>query len=416
VKFEEYTSITQWMEVLANRAEGTRSNYRYYFSKFCEMLSLIPDKVLAKRIEDLKSEDRHIQHHFETQLKKFYPQFKSYGAQQTAYAAVRSFFACHYVELKMLRSDAPTGENMGKRIPEKSEIRAMMDHATSIRDRAVISFAKDIGWRLSDICRLKWGDKTDMGDGFWSFQILTKKMKARANGFMGPETTRLMEAYKKSRGKGTKKIPPEIITDETPLFAVYGGRRKDLQRVRSMNQDWLTLVLGKIARRVGLENVSGHSLRKYFQSTLEKPELHIQKTWIKQMMGKKLNPSDKPYVENRTRKLFEAYRNAYPALCIHETQDYQVRLAEARILTELEHLAPHLRSRMLDRIKETMPMNVQAMIETSPRILEVLQQARKEDEEDCQRVVEEDELTQYLTQGWKVQAVLPSGKIVISNE
>jgi hypothetical protein len=71
---------------------------------------------------------------------------------------------------------------------------------------------------------------------------------------------------------------------------------------------------------------------------------------------------------------------------------------------------------MLDRIKETMPMNVQAMIETSPRILELLKETRNENEEDCQRIIEENKLAQYLAHGWKVQATLPSGKIVISNE
>lgn len=34
----------------------------------------------------------------------------------------------------------------------------------------------------------------------------------------------------------------------------------------------------------------------------------------------------------------------------------------------------------------------------------------------CQRICEESELPNYLGQGWRVQAVLPSGKIVVSNE
>jgi hypothetical protein len=34
----------------------------------------------------------------------------------------------------------------------------------------------------------------------------------------------------------------------------------------------------------------------------------------------------------------------------------------------------------------------------------------------CQRVITEMELEPLLTQGWRVAAVLPSGKIVVSNE
>jgi len=35
---------------------------------------------------------------------------------------------------------------------------------------------------------------------------------------------------------------------------------------------------------------------------------------------------------------------------------------------------------------------------------------------DCQRIVSEEELGGYLAKGWKVQAVLPSGRIVVDNE
>jgi len=37
-------------------------------------------------------------------------------------------------------------------------------------------------------------------------------------------------------------------------------------------------------------------------------------------------------------------------------------------------------------------------------------------EEDCQRIIKEDELDEYLSKGWKVQAILPSGRIVVDNE
>jgi isocitrate lyase len=38
------------------------------------------------------------------------------------------------------------------------------------------------------------------------------------------------------------------------------------------------------------------------------------------------------------------------------------------------------------------------------------------DGQHCQRVVAESELDGLLVQGWRVAAVLPSGKIVVSNE
>jgi hypothetical protein len=38
------------------------------------------------------------------------------------------------------------------------------------------------------------------------------------------------------------------------------------------------------------------------------------------------------------------------------------------------------------------------------------------DGENCQRIVSEADLGALLAQGWRVAAVLPSGKIVVSNE
>jgi hypothetical protein len=38
------------------------------------------------------------------------------------------------------------------------------------------------------------------------------------------------------------------------------------------------------------------------------------------------------------------------------------------------------------------------------------------DGEHCQKIVSEAELDAMLTQGWRVAAILPSGKIVVSNE
>ena len=41
---------------------------------------------------------------------------------------------------------------------------------------------------------------------------------------------------------------------------------------------------------------------------------------------------------------------------------------------------------------------------------------KRQTETDCRKVVAETELEDHLTEGWHVEAVLPSGKIVISNE
>lgn len=45
-----------------------------------------------------------------------------------------------------------------------------------------------------------------------------------------------------------------------------------------------------------------------------------------------------------------------------------------------------------------------------------LEATTAEESEDCQKIVTEDDLANYLSKGWKVVTTLPSGKIVITNE
>ena len=55
-------------------------------------------------------------------------------------------------------------------------------------------------------------------------------------------------------------------------------------------------------------------------------------------------------------------------------------------------------------------MTVEDVLNTIKRL------GSKSQSEDCQKIVTEAELSEYLNKGWKVHAVFGSGKIVISNE
>jgi len=325
LEFNEYESIRYWMDTLATRSKNTKDNYRGQLRLFCKAINMTPDELIQKRKDDLKSNDLYKRHRIEILLKKniaeLQKQDKSIATLKKRYAAVRSFFECHYMRLELLRTDAPSGESIGKEPADKEQIRKMIDVADPLKFRCMISFLKDIGWRISDVLRLKWSDINDMGDGFWHFKKLTKKKHVVANGFVGPETTGLMELYRKKRERRGEKID-----NDSPLFlSEMGGHIKSIP--------WVSQKIGDIARMIGAKDVSAHSLRKFFQNTLEAPELHIQKTWIKQMMGKKLNPGDKPYVQHRVEKLFEAYKRAYDHLRIIETVSL-VELQKRQIIVE----------------------------------------------------------------------------------
>jgi len=410
MKFEEYESVKYWMAGIANRAESTKIHYLRQMKRFCRAVGYNPDQLYKMRKRDLEGKDDRAKYRMENMLKTHISdlekQGKSIGTLKNSYAAVRSFFEYNRVKLDLKRADAPSGEGIGKEPADKTEIKRMVDVAEPFKFRCMVTFLKDIGWRLSDVLALKWGDINDMGDGYWNFKKVTRKEAVLANGFVGPETTDLMKLYRNKREQAG-----EVITEDSPLFASRrGGHYKSLPAVSTKISD--------TAQLVGAKNVSAHSLRKYFQNTLETPELHIQKTWIKQMMGKKLNPGDKPYVEHKTEKLFQAYKRAYEKLRLIEI----VKPEEEKALEAMKELYAKITGKdparllIVERSRRWRPLEFKEQMELFSK--EIEKEKRKTATNggfaDCQRIVEEQELPTLLAEGWRVAAVLPSGKVVIS--
>jgi len=220
------------------------------------------------------------------------------GSRKIAYSGVVSFFDLNQYPLSMKRGDRPSGEAIGSRIPEKSEVVKLLNTAKSRRHRGAILLLKDSGLRESDAIRLKWSEIIDFGEGFWGWKIITQKNKVRALPFVGPETTR---ALKQLRRKSERIFP---ITAKTLSNAIC-------------------LLIDEAGLEPGL---SAHGLRKYFNAELQ--AARVPKEWRYLMMGKKTGAYD----ENRHTRLLEAYKEAYGYLEIYgaRTQDINA-IVEKRV-------------------------------------------------------------------------------------
>ena len=413
----ENESVRYWMDTLANRAEATKESYLKHLKAFCEALGKTPDELIAQRKQDLKNDDIYVRHRVELLLKKHIANLDKEGAsistQKLRYASVRSFFECHYMRLELRRSDAPSGEPIGKDPATKKDIKRMIDIAEPFRFRCLISFLKDCGWRLGDVLNLTWGDISDIGDGFWNFKKITMKRRVIANGFVGPETTELMLLYRKKREDAGEKMSPN-----SPLFESETGG--------SYSVAWVSHKISKIAEMVGAKNVSAHSMRKFFQRTLENPELHIHGTWIKQFMGKKIIGSDRPYVEDRTEKLSEAYRGAYDNLRAVETTSLAELQRRQQIVEELQGKIMAREPLTEEDLAKGRKYNIKFVTrypKFDKKYKEMLEKASeaKESEEDCPnghncptfKEIPEKELLAHLNQGWQVVHNLQNGRVIV---
>jgi hypothetical protein len=94
------TAMEYWLDELATKEKGTRTNYQRYFKDFLKFVNMTADQVLAQRIQDTANSNRKIQRRFESLLLKFIAYEKERGyaplTLQTIWASIRSFFEIHH--------------------------------------------------------------------------------------------------------------------------------------------------------------------------------------------------------------------------------------------------------------------------------------------------------------------------------
>ena len=282
----EYDAMEYWMAELANRSPGTRKLYGGHLNKFAEWVQISPNGLIDMKKTSLESsDDRRDNRSLETKVKAYISHLEERGlapaTRRLAYASINSFFASNRYPLEFTPQDRPDGDSEGSRIPEKDEIKMILNAAKSRRYRALILFLKDSGLRVSDAVMLRWDQAVDYGNGFWGWSIVTKKRSVKGTPFIGPET---LEALNQLPKKGKRVFPMSAKTASNKLY--------------------------DIIQSTGLKGVTGHGLRKYFSVEME--AARVPEEYRLRMMGKRTGPYD----EKRDRILFEEYKRAYDHLRI----------------------------------------------------------------------------------------------------
>jgi len=294
----EIDSYKYWLAQIDGRSEGTKELYILYFQKFLEYVELTPDELIELQRKAMEGNgDPRENHVVESKVRAWLAEMKRVKSPATCrsmLSAVRSFFELNLHPLRMLRSDTPQGESVGSRIPEKEEVIRIAD-AGKWKYRALVMFLKDSGLRMSDVVRVRWEDKVDMGGGFWNFNIMTRKRQVQACAFVGPETTRLLDQFKTKTGR---------------IFHTTGRN--------------IVKQMSKTIKRTGIEGVTAHGLRKYFVTSME--SVRVPEQYYLHMMGKKSSV----YSEKRRSELFRAYRKAYPELSIYAAKQQTEELEKLK--------------------------------------------------------------------------------------
>ena len=337
-----------------NKADGTKYNYLRYFKEFLHFVNMTADQVLEQRIKDVADPNRKIQRRFESLFKAFLAEQKKKGyaplTLQTIYASVRSFFEAHYYPLIMRKSDYPKGDSNGAKRATKEQIFKALNFSAKkkLTTTALMLTLKDSALRVSDMRLLKCEIILDNSEKkIIPIQRITKKTKLLAKTFIGEEAITALKAYLDKRRKGSRLIQPETITRDSPLFRIW-----TTGKVKPMSRQNMSTLIRNTFLKVGIKKVSAHSLRRYFQTTME--EANVNVNWIDQMMGHELVNCRGAYSKPTDEQLEKAYTKAYDNLRIYpkikpaqkvtplapqpQATQKNLNVAEARTMEEVKAL------------------------------------------------------------------------------
>jgi len=267
-------------------------------------------------------------------------QFIDKSLEGVAHATVRNYlfgvkkwFELSGVKVDWERIEFPSSAETSEsdRAPSKEELKNLLNHASSARDRAAIMVLTSSGLRIGTMLSLKVGDVD-----FDSYPDVAKIKVERKRGrkFVGKRRgsqgrvffTWITEEAKKALMEylEERRRAGETLTADSPLFEDSQGQGKFVT-VENFERVWYRLL-----KRAGLNEKSNrqymlhlHTLRKYFRSNCVGVDPSYRETW----MGHKAGYLDDSYFRAEEPLHLAEYRKAIPHLTIYSTPMEQKQLA-----------------------------------------------------------------------------------------
>ena len=221
-------SVQRW---LRNVSGKSATLYTQYFREFLEFAKLTPDKLLAMADTDKGKQDVH------DLAKQFFQHLEGQELSSwtctVAYAAIRSFMSWNDKKLgRMPEKFQAHVQYESDRILQPQETAKMIDHASTTRNKAIISFLHQSAQRAGILTALHYGDIRDQIEkGISPVVIDVKGVLFNAQ---GENVNKKRVRYKFAVGKETvgyivrmveqRKEAGEQVNDDSWLFTVGDGK------------------------------------------------------------------------------------------------------------------------------------------------------------------------------------------------
>ncbi len=312
----------------------------YSLEKFCKWAGLQPDEIIRKCLGKNGLPKPKGQSEIKIKIDDYLCYLKLIRDNESTTLAhyvghLRTFLALNGVNLQLPYKFRSIDEHPSHALT-RDEIQKVLDVST-LRERAIVAVLATSGLRIGTLSKLKYRHvKHDLERNITPLCIsvetnITKGMYHSYCTFLNQEAADYLRAYLQQRRIGTAKIPPELITDDSPLIR-SANRAYGSLTIKPIKNSAIEVLIHELFFKAGLitrckknkrYDLRAYSFRKFFKTELS--ARGVNDDCVEFMMGHKVGTYSDP-----TMKGAEYLRGVYL------TADLRIRPREK--LTKIEAL------------------------------------------------------------------------------
>jgi len=317
--------LQRWIESISR--EGTRAVYKSAYRMYTLYTGMTPEQLVNEALEDVKRDPKEKTDIVKRRIIGFYnwlvteapnhgPRGKGKGVSSklahTYIGAIRSFYDTFNVVIKLKgRSSLPQPKVSNKRLRlTGQDVKKLLDHCRSLRDRAIILVMFQSGMDVSTLCSLRYGDVAkglERNEHPLKIDLYRPKTGVEYYTFLGKDAVEALKAYLNDlRMKGIK------LEYNDPLFLKEGSKTFSKEPItpnliqKLMRE--LAVKSGFVDERMNgssINPLSPHALRESFSSIMIGKG--VPKTIVDFWLGHQIGDMARAYHEAK----FEDVRQMY---------------------------------------------------------------------------------------------------------